>query len=296
MKKARDDYDYKNILKWSNETEKRKKHMEKHPEHDNSINDGLCEVQKETYRDKVKKKVKKKIKKRYRKLWGNCVPLSSYKGKISFNQEMVLDRRRRYEEEKFLYEKFVISQKEKKEAFQATIKDDSLKVFHGKPYERKCDDLVFERDARTIDQFSAVDGSGVAAEDDNLNSIQIRRQSLAIECTPNFVIGTTCLTSETNPKSPAEYFGIVSDSRSLEKLSSRSFSRNEVACFSNYSKRPAAGFSLPNNLNNSLQAPSVGPVTREFSFVHEDSICYVEMRSLKEKLLNQIDYTVIELK
>jgi hypothetical protein len=169
--------------------------MEKHPEHDDSINDGLCEVQKESYRDKVKKKVKKKRKKRYPKLWGNCVPLSSYKGKILINQEMVLDRRRRrYEEEKYLYERFVINQKEKKEAFQATSKDDSLKVFHGEPYECKCDDLVFERDARTIDQFSAVDGSDVAAEDDNLFHKQIRRQSSAIDCTSNSVIGITCLT------------------------------------------------------------------------------------------------------
>jgi hypothetical protein len=198
MKKAQSDYDYKNILKWSNETDKRKKHMEKHPEHDDSINDGLCEVQKESYRDKIKKKVKKKRMKRYRKLWGNCVPLSSYKGKISINQKIVLDRRRRYEEEKYLYERFVINQKEKKEAFQATIKDDSLKVFHGKPYERKCDDLVFERDAQTIDQFSAVDGSDVAVEDDNLNSIQIRRQSSAVECTPNSEIGTIRLTSGTS--------------------------------------------------------------------------------------------------
>jgi hypothetical protein len=102
MKKAQDDYALKNILKWSNDVERRNKHMKKHTEHNDSINDGLCEVQKESYREKVKKKVKKKRKKRYRKLWGNCVPLSKYKGKISINQEMVLDRReRRYEEEKY---------------------------------------------------------------------------------------------------------------------------------------------------------------------------------------------------
>jgi hypothetical protein len=315
--------------------------------------------------DKVKMKVKKKRKKRYHKLWGNCVPLDKYKGNISINQEMVLDRRRRrYEEEKYLYMKFVISQKEEAEIFQATIKDDSLKVYYGKSYEHKYGDLGYESDARIIDQFSVVDGSGVAVEDENLSQKQIRRQSPAIECipvltigttsltsgtspnncaeevisskgfgtfyeirevfsfisrrlkrkfertenslidsrcfrldnldceceaqtidqsstvdgsgvaaegenlsqrqisrqspaiecTPNFVIGTTCLTSETNPKSPAEYVSIVSDSRSLEKVSSCSFSGNEVACFSNYSKIPAASFRFPDNLNNSFHA------------------------------------------
>jgi hypothetical protein len=110
------------------------------------------------------------------------------------------------------------------------------------------------------------------------------------------VIGTTCLTSGTNQRSPAEYFIVVGNSGSLEKVSTCSFSRNEVACFSNYSKMPAAGFNLPNNLNNSFHDSSVGLVTREFSFVHENSIFYVGMRSLKKKLLNQIDYVVNELK
>jgi hypothetical protein len=59
---------------------------------------------------------------------------------------------------------------------------------------------------------------------------------------------------------------------------------------------PAAGFSFPYNPNKSFQAPFVGSVTREFCFAHENSIFYVGMRSLKKKLLNQIDYAIIDLK
>jgi hypothetical protein len=292
MKKARDDYEIKNILKWSKETEKRNKHMKKHPEDDDSINDGLCEICRELYKDKIKLKVKKKRKKRYRKLWGNCVPLDKYRCNLLINQERVLDRRKkRYEAEKYLYKEFVISRKEKAEVFQATVKDDSLKSFYGKPYERKCNGLGYERDAPAINQFFAVDGSGVAAESENLNSIQICRQSPAIECTPNFVIGTTCLTSETNPKSSAESFSIVSDSRSLENFV---YSSSEVACFD--SEMPAKFLNFPNNLNNSSHVSSVGFETREFSFTHENSVFFVGMRSLKQSYLNQIDFTIIELK
>jgi hypothetical protein len=118
---------------------------------------------------------------------------------------MVLDRRkRRYEAEKYLYEKFVISRKEKAEVFQATVKDDSLKSFYGKPYERKCNDLGDERDARAINQFPAVDGSGKAAESENLSQKQICKQSPAIECTSSLVIGTTSSTSGTSPNDYAE--------------------------------------------------------------------------------------------
>jgi hypothetical protein len=56
MKKARDDYEIKNILKWNKETEKRNKHMKKHPEDDDSVNDGLCEICREMYKDKDKLK------------------------------------------------------------------------------------------------------------------------------------------------------------------------------------------------------------------------------------------------
>jgi hypothetical protein len=123
MKKAKDDYEMKNILKWDRAMEERKKHMEKHPKDDDYINDGICETNKELYRDKIKKKVKKKrMKKRYRKLWGNCVPLIKYRGSLSINQEMVLDRRkRRYEKEKYLHKKFVIDQRENVDVFQMTI-------------------------------------------------------------------------------------------------------------------------------------------------------------------------------
>jgi hypothetical protein len=46
---------------------------------------------------------------------------------------MVLDRRkRRYQEEKYMYEVFVINRKEEN-VVQATFKDRSLKSYYGKP-------------------------------------------------------------------------------------------------------------------------------------------------------------------
>jgi hypothetical protein len=63
MKKARDDYEVKNILKWDQETRKRRKHLEKHPEDDDQSNDGLCEVCQEIYKEKVMKKAKRKKRK-----------------------------------------------------------------------------------------------------------------------------------------------------------------------------------------------------------------------------------------
>jgi hypothetical protein len=47
MKKARDDYELNNILRWSRETEKRNKHLSKHPEDDDQVQDGMCEVSKQ---------------------------------------------------------------------------------------------------------------------------------------------------------------------------------------------------------------------------------------------------------
>jgi hypothetical protein len=179
--------------------------LKKHPECDDSVNDGLCETCKEAYKDKVKRRFQKKGKKKYRKLWGNCVPLSNYKGRLTISQELVQERTRsRYEEEKFLYTEFVINQKKKEEKFQTTVKDKSLKKCYGKPYESKYDNLDCGRDTQCINQFSAVGGSGVAADEDNLFSTQIPRQNPATECINYSVIGTTSLISGKNPKNYTE--------------------------------------------------------------------------------------------
>jgi hypothetical protein len=149
-------------------------------------------------------------------------------------------------------------------------------------------------DAQTINQSSAVDGTGVAAEGENLSQKQIGREYPAIECTPNLEIGTICLTSETNPKSLVDFISIGSDSRSLEKSTSHVYSRYEVACLD--SEMPVNYLCFPDNPNRFSHAWSVGFETREFSFMHEDSIFYVGMRSLKRSMMNQIDYLVVELK
>jgi hypothetical protein len=54
---------------------------------------------------------------------------------------MVLERRSvRYEEEKFLYEKYVINPKKEFATFQMVVKDNSLKSCYSKPFERRFDD------------------------------------------------------------------------------------------------------------------------------------------------------------
>jgi hypothetical protein len=71
--------------------------------------------------------------------------LNNYKGRLIVNQDLVRERRKlRYEEEKCLYEVFVIKQKEKEEKFQMIIKDISLKGFYGRSYEGKYDNLDSE--------------------------------------------------------------------------------------------------------------------------------------------------------
>jgi hypothetical protein len=115
MKKAQRDYVNQNILKWEKEAIKRKKYLEKHPECDDSIDDGLCESYKEVYKDKVKRRFRKKRKKKYRRLWGNCIPLSNYKGRLSVNQELVQERRRiRYKEGNQLQISFTLVERRKK--------------------------------------------------------------------------------------------------------------------------------------------------------------------------------------
>jgi hypothetical protein len=72
----------------------------------------------------------------------------------------------------------------------------------------RLDNSDCECEAQTINHSPAVDGSGVAAEGDDLSKKQIRKQSPAIECNQSSVNGTICLSSETNLKSPAELFSI----------------------------------------------------------------------------------------
>jgi hypothetical protein len=158
MKKAQLDYELENIEKWSQEVKKINKHVEKHTEHDFRVQDGSCLSGKEVYKEEVRWEKKKKRKKRYRKLWGNCVPLSNFKGHLFIDREMVLDRRKkRYEEDNLLYFEHVKSKMEDK--IQVTIKDNSLKSCYMKPDDRKQESLGCERDARTFNQSSAVNES-----------------------------------------------------------------------------------------------------------------------------------------
>jgi hypothetical protein len=178
--------------------------LEKHPEDDDHPVYDKYEICAEVYKEKVLKKAKRKRKKRYGKMWNNCVPLTRYKGCLFINQEMISERReKRYQEEKFLYGEFVISRREKK-IIKTTFKDVSLKSYYGKPYESKYESLGYERDERTFDQSSSVDGSDVAAESEYSAQNRICRQNSAIECTNSSMIGTTSLTSGTNPNDYAE--------------------------------------------------------------------------------------------
>jgi hypothetical protein len=59
---------------------------------------------------------------------------------------------------------------------------------------------------------------------------------------------------------------------------------------------PAEYLSFQNDLNNSSHASSKGLETKEFSFMHENSMIYVVMRSLKKGKLNQLVYTAVVLK
>jgi hypothetical protein len=255
MKKVREDHEMKNILRWNRETKARNKHLKKHPEDNDQELDCMNEISKLSYKEKTQKKAKKKRKKRYRKLWGNCVPLNNYKGIFIIDQEMVLDRRRRYQEDTLKYEEHVKSKKEN--VIQATFKDSSLKSFYGKPYERKHENLGCESDAQTFYQSSALDESDGAAENEFRTQNRICRQTSVVECTNNFVIGTTSLTSGTNPNNFAE-----------EVISSKGFGtfyeiRDIYSFISNYSRR---------KLKNSL--------IESKWFKHDNSDCECEAQTI----------------
>jgi hypothetical protein len=147
----------------------------------------------------AKKFIKTKSKKkRFRKLWGNCVPLSNFKGQLFIDRDMVLDRRKkRYEQDNLLYFEHVKSKRENK--IQITIKDNSLKSNYKEPYERKQEDFGCERDARTFNQPPTLVESDGAAEHENLITSQIVKQSSVAECTDFNVVGTTSSTSRANP-------------------------------------------------------------------------------------------------
>jgi hypothetical protein len=89
-------------------------------------------------------------------------------------------RKRRYEKESQLQAKFYVSRKKKEENLRTVFKDKSLKKFYDKLYERKCNDLDCGCDLQTINQFSDVDGSDAAADNDNFGQGQNCRQSLEI--------------------------------------------------------------------------------------------------------------------
>jgi hypothetical protein len=202
MKRAQEEYNNRKILKWEREAMRRKKYLGKHPECDDSMKDGLCMTCKEVYKDKENKRFQKKRKKKYKRMWGNCIPLSDYKGTLLVSQELVqVRRKKRYEEDNLIQQTFYVS---KKKELQIIYKGLSLKKYYGKPCERKYDDLDRGCDEQTIDQSSDVDNLGVTVEGINLESLQTLKQSPAIECNNILVIGNSSLRSEKDLKSYAE--------------------------------------------------------------------------------------------
>jgi hypothetical protein len=94
-RKALMDDETQQILKWEKENKRRKKYLEEHPECDDSVNDGLCLTDKEIFKDKERRRFQKKRKKKYGRIWNNCMSLSDYKSRLSVNQVLVQERRRK---------------------------------------------------------------------------------------------------------------------------------------------------------------------------------------------------------
>jgi hypothetical protein len=145
--------------------------------------------------------------------------------------------------------------------------------------------------SQTIDHSSTVDGSGVAAEGEDSCQKRIHRQSPAIECTPNLENGTTCLSSETNPKNLADLISIDSGLEGLEKFFSQVF-LSEVVWLE--SKLPVINLLDPDNLNVLAHAPTVGVESRELVFKHDGKVMHVGMKKLKFGQFSQYDYLSLE--
>jgi hypothetical protein len=90
----------------------------------------------------------------------------------------------------------------------------------------RLENLDCECQAQTINQSSNVDGPDGAADEGNLLSTQILRQTSAIESTQYSEIGNICLTSEINPKILVYNISIVSEPRSSEEEFCRSRARS----------------------------------------------------------------------
>jgi hypothetical protein len=111
------DHNIQQVLKCERENKRRKKYLEEQPECDDSVNGGLCLSDKEVFKDKERKRFQKKRKKKYKRIWNNCLPLSNYKGRISIDQDLVRERRKkRYEEERLLQTKYYVNRKKKVES------------------------------------------------------------------------------------------------------------------------------------------------------------------------------------
>jgi hypothetical protein len=107
-------YEFKLNQECSNQVEEINNYVLEHPECDYRINDGSCLSSKAVFKNEVRGKKRKKKKKRFRKLWGNCPVLRDFKGRLSINQEMVLDRRKkRYQEEHLTYHEHFYQQEKK---------------------------------------------------------------------------------------------------------------------------------------------------------------------------------------
>jgi hypothetical protein len=155
----------------------------------------------EETKDQMKKfegNKKKKRKKKYMKLWGNCIPLSNYKGIENINVNYMLKRRKlRY---KYEVANWKVFGDEKKKKEKETIYKGQIKSTSIKPRER-VDQRNSENSAQrckehTFDHDSTVDESLVAAEHVDMNINHIGKQSQDIERNEILIHGNTCRTLE----------------------------------------------------------------------------------------------------
>jgi hypothetical protein len=169
------------------------------------------------------------------------------------------------------------------------FEEDAIYQRNSMKIEQKCGSNTFNHD-------STVDESLVAAEHDDMNELHIGRQSQDVERNIILDHGKICLNPEIVQAAESEEYQKMCDNAVLEEPNLKNALRNDVACFSLNTKMPAECLGFPNNPNNLIHVSSTGLEAREFSFIHEDSVFYVGMKSLKKGKLNQIDFAVIELK